>query len=100
MKNPKVSEIGKAFGGIASKEIIGIMAQYGVTLKSHAAVMSNKDLDILFTHYTNLNKVDSLEQIFASVGGKDEEVKEEKTKETAKQKESKAKKAEAAEENA
>ncbi len=98
MKNPKVSEIGKAFGGIASKEIIGIMAQYGVTLKSHAAVMSNKDLDILFTHYTNLNKVDSLEQIFASVGGKDEEVKEEKTKETAKQKESKAKKAEAAEE--
>ena len=97
MKNPKVSEIGKAFGGIASKEIIGIMAQYGVTLKSHAAVMSNKDLDILFTHYTNLNKVDSLEQIFASVGGKDEEVKEEKTKETAKQKESKAKKAEVAE---
>ena len=25
MKNPKVSEIGKAFGGIASKEIIGML---------------------------------------------------------------------------
>ncbi len=70
MKNPKVSEIGKALGGITSKEIIGVMAEYGVTLKSHAAVMSDKDLDILLTYYTKKYEPEDIGVFFNAAGEK------------------------------
>ena len=73
MKNPKVSEIGKALGGIASKEIINIMAEYGVALKSHAAVMEDRHLDILLTYYTKNFETEDLEAFF-SMGGQKEEM--------------------------
>ena len=66
MKNPKVSEIGKALGGIASKEIINIMAEYGIALKSHAAVMEDRYLDILLTYYTRKYEVEDLSVLFSS----------------------------------
>ena len=72
MKNPKVSEIGKSLGGIASKEIIGVMAEYGVTLKSHAAVMSDRELDILLTYYTKKHEVDDLAKLFSACDKKEE----------------------------
>lgn len=48
---PRVSDMAKNFG-VKGKEIIELMASFGVTLKSHMTTMEDSDLNILFDYYT------------------------------------------------
>ena len=48
---PRVSDMAKNFG-VKGKEIIELMASFGVTLKSHMTTMEDNDLNILFDYYT------------------------------------------------
>ena len=48
---PRVSDMAKNFG-VKGKEIIELMATFGVTLKSHMTTMEDSDLNILFDYYT------------------------------------------------
>ena len=48
---PRVSDMAKSFG-VKGKDIIELMASFGITLKSHMTTMEDKGLNILFDYYT------------------------------------------------
>lgn len=59
----RVHEVGKDFG-VQSKEIMGVLARYHEEPKNHMAVLSNKELDIVFDYYTQKHQIESLVEYF------------------------------------
>ncbi|MEI7962085.1 MAG: translation initiation factor IF-2 N-terminal domain-containing protein, partial [archaeon] len=61
----RVHELGKDFG-IHSKEIMDILAIYSHEPKNHMAVLTEKELDIVFDYFTKKHQVETLEVYFTA----------------------------------
>ncbi len=75
----RVSDVAKDFG-VQSKEIIAILAEHNLSGKKSATALEEKELDIIFEHYTQKNNTDNLDAYFATAN---ERKKEEPKKEEA-----------------
>ena len=74
----KVSDVAKDFG-VQSKEIIAVLAEHNLSGKKSATALEEKELDIIFEHYTQKNSTDNLDAYFATAN---QRKKEEPKKET------------------
>ena len=71
--NPRVHEISKDIN-VSSKDLITLLAKYGIEAKNHMTVLEYRDIDIILTSYLNIyDKGDTIEEYYASLK---EEVKE------------------------
>ena len=83
MSKPRVYEVGKDLG-VSSKEIIALLEPFGVVLKNHMGTLEERDLDIIFEHYTQKNQSEDLEAIFHPKEEKPEKAEEKKPAEAKK----------------
>ena len=83
MSKPRVYEVGKDLG-VSSKEIIALLEPFGVVLKNHMGTREERDLDIIFEHYTQKNQSEDLEAIFHPKEEKPEKAEEKKPAEAKK----------------
>ncbi len=74
----RVSDVAKDFN-VPSKEIIAVLAEHNLSGKKSATALEEKELDIIFEHYTQKNNTDNLDAYFATAN---ERKKEEPKKET------------------
>ena len=75
----RVSDVAKDFG-VQSKEIIAVLAEHNLSGKKSATALEEKELDIIFEHYTQKNNTDNLDAYFATANErKKEEPKKEET---------------------
>ncbi len=72
--NPRVHEISK-YINVSSKELIALLADYGVEVKNHMTTLEYEDIDIILTTYLNkYDRGDTIEEYYASLKKeKDEE---------------------------
>ncbi len=61
----RIFELGKDFG-VQSKEIMELLAKYSTLPKNHMAVLSEKELDIVFDYYTKKHQLESLLEYFSA----------------------------------
>ena len=62
--NPRVHEISKSIN-VSSKDLIALLAKYGVEVKNHMTVLELKDIDIILTYYMNkYDQGDTIEQYY------------------------------------
>ena len=88
--NPRVHEISKSIN-VSSKDLIALLAKYGVEVKNHMTVLELKDIDIILTYYMNkYDQGDTIEQYYEKL--KLEKEAAEGKKENTDAKEKKAKK--------
>lgn len=88
--NPRVHEISKSIN-VSSKDLIALLAKYGVEVKNHMTVLELKDIDIILTYYMNkYDQGDTIEQYYEKL--KLEKEAAEGKKENTAAKEKKAKK--------
>ena len=83
MSKPRVYEVGKDLG-VSSKEIIALLEPFGIVLKNHMGTLEERDLDIIFEHYTQKNQSEDLEAIFHPKEEKPEKTEEKKPAEAKK----------------
>ncbi len=74
MDKYRVHEVAKDLG-VPSKDIIDLLAKYFDTPKKHMTALTEKELDVVFEHYTQKNQVPSFEAYFNS-GKKEEQPKQ------------------------
>lgn len=94
----RVHEVGKDFG-VHSKDVADILAAYLTEPKNHMAVLSEKELNVIFEHFTQKNQIESLLEYFSAYENvprtpKVEEKKEEPVVKAEEQKQSEGKKPE------
>ncbi len=77
----RVHEVAKDFKingkAVGSKKVMEILTKYGETPSSHMAVLSDKELSIIFDYLTQKNQIEDLEEVFKETyqepkGGKGE----------------------------
>ena len=83
MSKPRVYEVGKDLG-VSSKEIIALLEPFGIVLKNHMGTLEERDLDIIFEHYTQKNQSEDLEAIFHPKEEKPEKMEDKKPAEAKK----------------
>ena len=75
----KVSDVAKDFG-VQSKEIIAVLAEHNLPGKKSSTALEEKELDVVFEHYTQKHNTDNLDAYFATANErKKEEPKKEET---------------------
>ena len=73
----RVSDVAKDFN-VQSKEIIAVLAEHNLSGKKSATALEEKELDIIFEHFTKKYSTDNLDAYFATANDKaKEEPKEE-----------------------
>ena len=64
----RVHEVAKDFKingkAVGSKKVMEILTKYGETPSSHMAVLSDKELSIIFDYLTQNNQIKDLEEVF------------------------------------
>ena len=70
----KVSDVAKDFG-VQSKEIIAVLAEHNMPGKKSATALEEKELDIIFEHYTQKHNSDNLDAYFATANDRKKEEK-------------------------
>lgn len=85
---PRAYEIGKDLG-VSSKEIIALLKTFGVELKNHMAILEERELDIIFEHYTQSHQTEDLDALFHPKKETEEVVVAEKKEEVSKDSEEK-----------
>ena len=83
MSKPRVYEVGKDLG-VSSKEIIALLEPFGIVVKNHMGTLEERDLDIIFEHYTQKNQSEDLEAIFHPKEEKPEKMEDKKPAEAKK----------------
>ena len=68
----KVSDVAKDFG-VQSKEIIAVLAEHNLSGKKSATALEEKELDIIFEHYTQKHNSDNLDAYFATANERKKE---------------------------
>ncbi len=66
MTKIKAYEISKGFG-VPSKEVVGVLHEYGVSEKNHMSALDERELDVIFEYYTQKNQVESFAALFVKV---------------------------------
>ncbi len=61
----RVTDVAKDFG-VSSKEIVDLLAKHFQPAKKSATALEEKELDIIFEHYTQKHNTDNLEAYFAT----------------------------------
>ncbi len=65
--NPRIHEISKLIN-VSSKDLIALLAEYGIEVKNHMTVLEFKEIDIILTTYLNkFDRGDTIEEYYASV---------------------------------
>ena len=65
--NPRIHEISKMIN-VSSKDLIALLAEYGIEVKNHMTVLEFKEIDIILTTYLNrFDRGDTIEEYYASV---------------------------------
>ena len=59
-------DVAKDFG-VQPKEIVGVLAQHGMSNVSPTKTLTDKELTVIFEHLTQHNQVASIESIYADV---------------------------------
>ncbi len=83
MTKIKAYEIAKGFG-LSSKEVVGVLHEYGVSEKNHMSALDENEVNVIFEYYTQKNQVEDFSALFAVVeeaAPAKEEKKAEKTEE-------------------
>ena len=65
MTKIKAYEISKGFG-IASKDVVKVLHDYGVSEKNHMSALDENELDVIFEYYTQKNQVEDFSALFAA----------------------------------
>ena len=87
--NPRVHEISKSIN-VSSKDLIALLAKYGVEVKNHMTVLELKDIDIILTYYMNkYDQGDTIEQYYEKLKLEKEAAEGKKENTTAKEKKDK-----------
>ena len=73
----RIHEIGKYFG-VQSKEIMELVAKYYTEPKNHMHILEDKELDLIFEHFTQKYAVESLLTYFSFYAESDKKQAEEK----------------------
>jgi len=60
----KVSEVARDFD-LPGKEIVAILAEHGISVKSTAQALNEAELDVIFDHLTQSRQISSLSEVFA-----------------------------------
>ncbi len=84
MTKIKAYEIAKGFG-FSSKEVAGVLHEYGISEKNHMSTLDENELNVIFEYYTQKNQVEDFSALFAvveEVAPKKEEAKAEKAEKT------------------
>ncbi len=63
MAKIKAYEISKGFG-VSSKEVVGVLHEYGVSEKNHMSVLDENELNVIFEYYTQKNQVKDFSALF------------------------------------
>ena len=65
MDKYRVHEVAKDLG-VPSKDVIDLLAKYFDSPKKHMTALTEKELDVVFEHYTQKNQVSNFEAYFQS----------------------------------
>ncbi len=66
MTKIKAYEISKGFS-VSSKEVVGVLHEYGVSEKNHMSALDENELNVIFEYYTQKNQVEDFSALFAVV---------------------------------
>ena len=65
--NPRIHEISKLIN-VSSKDLIALLAEYGIEVKNHMTVLEFEEIDIILTTYLNkYDRGDTIEEYYASL---------------------------------
>ncbi len=81
MTKIKAYEIAKGFG-LSSKEVVGVLHEYGVSEKNHMSALDENEVNVIFEYYTQKNQVEDFSALFAVTEEPETKKKESKTEKT------------------